>query len=126
MLTFEGKVTTGEGNGKRYMQLPWVMSQMEEKLSYTPYLGTLNLTLTMESALRKKLLKSVDALRICPVVGYCSGLIFKASINGLKCAVVLPQVTGYPENLLEVIAPVNLREAQGLKDGDSVRVTVEV
>ena len=125
-LTFEGKVTTGEGNGKKYLQLPWVMSQMEEKLGYTPYLGTLNLTLTEKSVQRKKLLRATGALRICPTEGYCSGLIFKASMGGLDCAVVLPQVKGYAENLLELIAPVSLREALGLKDGDSATVTVKV
>jgi riboflavin kinase, archaea type len=125
-LTFHGKVTSGEGNGRKYLQLHWVLSQIKEKLGYTPYLGTLNLTLTPESAQNRKILEETDAPKICPAEGYCAGLIFSASINGLGCAVVLPQVKGYAERLLELIAPINLREALNLKDGDSVLVTVRV
>lgn len=125
-LTFRGIVTSGEGNGRKYLQLPWVTRQFEEKLGYTPFLGTLNITLTPESSLHKKLLEKADGLQICPAEGYCVGLIFPASISGLECAIVLPQVKGYSELLLELVAPVCLRRALKLKDGNSVAVTVRV
>ncbi len=124
-LVLEGRLASGEGNGKRYLQLPWVMRQMEEKLGYSPFLGTLNLKLTKVSAMRKKHLSQAQAERVCPIEGYCVGLLHKAFIRGcLDCAIVLPQVEDYAENLLEVIAPMNLREALKLKDGDLVRVYV--
>ena len=125
-ITLEGTVITGEGNGKKYMGLPWVKQQVKEKLGYTPYLGTLNLKLTKENVAHRKLLFKAKSTIICPVEGYCVGLLFKAVISGLECAVVVPQVKGYPENVLEVIAPVNLRNALKLKDGDAVTVSVHV
>lgn len=125
-LTFRGKVTSGEGNGRKFLQLPWVIRQLEEKLGYTPYFGTLNITLTAESGRQRKLLAKAGALQICPAEGYCVGLVFPASISGLECAIVLPQVEGYSESLLELVAPVYLREALNLKDGDAVSVTVKV
>jgi riboflavin kinase, archaea type len=125
-LTFHGIVTSGEGNGRRYLALPWVVRQLEEKLGYTPYLGTLNLKLTAESAQQKRPLQKASALQIYPSKGYCAGLVFPASISGLQCAVVLPQVPAYPEELLELIAPVYLRGALDLKDGDAVEVAVKV
>ncbi|MBC7129766.1 DUF120 domain-containing protein, partial [Candidatus Bathyarchaeota archaeon] len=40
----------------------------------------------------------------------------------VKCAIIIPEVDGYPGNVMEIIAPVNLREKLGLKDGDIVEV----
>lgn len=124
-LTFNGKVITGKGEGKKYISLPWVKKQVEQNLGFSPYVGTLNLTLTKESLANKKLLNKSELI-IRPVEGYCSGLLFRASIRGSPCAVVAPQVGNYPENVLELIGPVNLREKLTLKDGDDVAVSVQV
>jgi riboflavin kinase len=125
ILTFNGKATTGAGEGKKYLALPWVKEQINQTLGFSPYLGTLNLTLTRASLANKKLLKRSE-LKIHPAEGYCLGLLFHASIHGTPCAVVVPQVDSYPENVLELIAPVNLREKLNLKDGDEVAVSVQV
>jgi len=39
-------------------------------------------------------------------------------------AVIIPEVGGYPDNVLEVIAPINLRERFRLKDGDYVELSL--
>ena len=93
-------------------------------MGFTPYEGTLNLKLTRASAKRRQLLLDAKTTVICPAEGYCVGALFKADISGLECAVVVPEVTGYPENLLEVISPLNLRDRLQLEDGDSVEVNV--
>ncbi len=49
---------------------------------------------------------------------------FKCRINGIGGAIVIPQRTHYPKNVIEIIAPVKLREVLGLKDGDWVEVEV--
>jgi riboflavin kinase, archaea type len=125
-LTFEGTVITGEGNGKKYLALPWVKQQVEEKAGFTSFLGTLNLKLTAASIEGRKLLNKTKAATICPAEGYCLGLLFKASIAGLNCAVIIPQIKNYPENVLEVVAPVNLRNKLKVKDGDAVTISVQV
>ena len=125
-LTFVGAVISGEGNGKKYLALPWVKQQIEQKLGFLPYLGTLNLRLTKESVVNKKILELTETLVICPAEGYCVGLLFRASIQSIMCAVVIPQIEDYPENVLEIIASVNLRETLNLKDGEDVTVSVQV
>jgi riboflavin kinase len=125
-LKFTGAVFTGEGNGKKFLQFPWVQQQIKEKLGFAPFLGTLNLKLTDESLKQKSELNKSGAIVICPAEGYCIGLLFRAVMEGRECAVILPQVPNYPKNVLEVIAPVNLRDAAGLKDGDMVTVEASV
>ena len=46
-------------------------------------------------------------------------------INGTKGAIVRPERTSYPASLLELIAPVNLRDSLDLSDGDEVEVVLE-
>jgi riboflavin kinase len=125
-VKFTGIVFSGNGEGKKFLELPWVKQQIEQKLGFTPYPGTLNVTLSEESAKLKKLLEKAPSTKICPADGYCSGLLFKAFIGTMECTIVVPEVAGYPKELLELIAPVNLREALRLEDGDEVMVTVNL
>ena len=123
-IKLTGTVLSGGGDGKKFLELPWVKLQITEKLGFTPYPGTLNVKLTEESLKQRKLLEKAPAEQICPAEGYCNGLLFKAFIGILQCAIVIPEVAGYPEDLLEIIASVNLRETLQLEDGFEVTVTV--
>jgi riboflavin kinase len=46
-------------------------------------------------------------------------------INGVPGAVVIPDRTHYPKDLLEIVSPVKLRDELKLKDGDGVCIVVE-
>ena len=109
-IVFEGTVFSGEGKGKKFVDLPWVKRQIEEKLGFSPYSGTLNLRLTGKKAKKKNLLETPDGLVVEPQTGYYPGLLFRATIDALECAVVIPIMPNYPNDILEVIAPVYLRE----------------
>ncbi|NLE05270.1 MAG: CTP-dependent riboflavin kinase [Crenarchaeota archaeon] len=126
VLIFCGFVSSGQGNGKKFLELNWVKQQIEEKLGYSVFPGTLNLTLNKESVKQKVLLNKMQALQIIPAKGYCFGFIYKARINEIECAVVVPDVENYPENILEVIAPIYLREALKIKDGNVLAINVLV
>ena len=125
-IVFEGTVFSGKGEGKKFVDLPWVRRQIEEKLGFSPYSGTLNLHLTKESLEKKILLEKAKEIEVEPQVGYCPGLLFRANIGALECAVVVPKVPNYPSDVLEVIAPVCLREHLKLVDGSLVAVSVNV
>jgi riboflavin kinase len=119
----KGNVFSGHKGGKLFVNLPWVREQMDEKLGFNPYAGTLNLRLPNETALDR--LREANGIKIVPEKGYSEGKCFKALVNGkVEGAVVLPDVPDYPLDLLEVLAPVNLREKFGLEDGMEVIVTV--
>ncbi|MEJ5327690.1 MAG: DUF120 domain-containing protein [Candidatus Bathyarchaeia archaeon] len=123
-IELSGRVFCRRGEGRKFLELSWVKSQMKQKAGFTPYAGTLNLRLSHEGVKRRELLEEKCAMKILPAEGYCSGKLFKAFIGSVECAVVIPEVPGYPSDILEIIAPVNLREALKLKDGDEITVTV--
>ena len=125
-IKLSGKVFSGQGRGEKFLELPWVKRQIKAKLGFTPYNGTLNIKLSGESAKRRKLLEKAASVKICPPEGFCSGTVVNASIGALDCAIVIPEVAGYPEDVLEIIAPANLRETLQLEDGDEITVTVNL
>jgi riboflavin kinase len=125
-IKLSGKVFSGRGEGEKFLELPWVKRQVKEKLGFIPYHGTLNIMLSEESTKRRKLLEKATSMKVCPAEGYCSGKILKVFVGMLECAIVIPDVEGYPGNVLEIIAPVNLREKLQLADGDKITVTVNL
>jgi riboflavin kinase len=123
-LCLKGEIFSGRGEGAKFIELAWVKKQMEEKLGFTLFPGTLNVKLTADSVKMGKLLKKRAGFEILPASGYCRGRLFKAILNGVECAVIVPEVVGYPENIVEVVAPVNLREKLCLLNGSLVEVEV--
>ena len=124
-ILLKGKVFSGDKRGSLFVNLPWVKKQINEKLGFNPYIGTLNLQLPSKRVLDR--LREANGIKIMPEKGYFVGKCFKALVNGkIEGAVVLPDVPDYPSDLLEVLAPVNLRKTFGLKDGMEVKVSIRV
>ena len=121
-----GKVFSGSGEGSKFVGLDWTVRQVEETVGFTPYHGTLNLRLLGEGVEIRRQIEKKIVTRICPQTGYSTGLICKASIYSINCAIVIPLLKDYPIDVLEVIAPVNLRKALKIHDGDEVSVSVTV
>jgi riboflavin kinase len=119
-----GKVFSGKGEGAQFMKLSWVKKQIEEKLGFVPYPGTLDVRITIESVKLKRALAE-GGLDILPPAGFHRGKCYRASFKTeLMCALVVPEVAGYPENVIEIIGPENLREKFHLSDCDPVEVKV--
>jgi riboflavin kinase len=121
----KGKVFSGKGEGTQFLNFPWVRKQIEEKLGFAPYEGTLNVRLYKDSINLRKTLTSASGMEILPQPGFCRGRLLKACLMGtVVCAVVVPEVAGYPEDVIELVASVNLREKLQLSDGDLVVVQI--
>jgi riboflavin kinase, archaea type len=125
-IVFKGTVFSGKDEGRKFIELPWVKRQIEEKLDFTPYSGTLNIKLSEESTKQKKLLSNITQIEIYPEKDFCKGILIKAYIDGLECAIIIPEVPHYPSDVLEVIAPWYLRERLKLSDGNIVTVIVDL
>lgn len=121
-----GKVITGLGEGQYYISLEGYRAQFREKLGFDPYPGTLNIKLDSQSIeLRKRISANT---RISGFTDqnrtFGSGSCFNVRISDIKGAVITPERTHYPEDIIEVIAPLNLRDYLNIKDGSVVHVEV--
>lgn len=125
-IVLSGTVFSGEGRGKKFVELPWFKRQVEEKLGFSPYLGTLNMRLSLKEAEKRILLENAEGLVVEPQTGYYSGLLFKATIDAMECGVIIPIMPNYPSDVLEVIAPIYLRGLLKLMDDSLVTISVNV
>jgi riboflavin kinase len=131
-LSLEGRVFSGLGEGAYYIGLPGYYTQIKEKLGFEPFLGTLNIRLSSSAAVEGRILleKAADIV----IEGfkdekrsYGSAKCIKALFNDKdECAILFIERTHHDASVIEVVAPYNLRERYGLKDGDKVKLTVSL
>jgi riboflavin kinase len=123
-----GEVITGLGEGQYYIAKDGYMSQFRDKLDFKPFPGTLNVRLNDESAQMRDNMDFIDPLIIHGFNdgerSFGGGKCYPIEIEGIKSAVIIPDRTHYPADLLEIIAPLKLREALGISDGDEVKIVV--
>jgi len=125
VLKLRGTVFSGKGEGARFLKLPEVRRQIEDKFGFTPYPGTLNIRLTEREAFKKVPLREVEGMEISRGSGFHTGIVFEARLKtGVQCGIVIPQIPDYPEDVIEVIAPTELREDLKLEDGDLLEIDI--
>ncbi|MFX1565975.1 MAG: DUF120 domain-containing protein [Promethearchaeota archaeon] len=130
--SFKGRILTGLGEGAYYIQLEGYRRQFRRLLSYTPYPGTLNIQLITETDVNEfQLLKATLGIEIH---GFVTGdrtfgpvTCYPAMVNGeQKAAVLLIERTHHHPNVVEVIAPISLRQKLNVTDGDIVTVKFDL
>ena len=133
-IEFEGSVVSGMGEGAYYMSLEGYRRQFKEKLGYEPYPGTLNIRLTDQIFMnsRRELGKHPSIF----LDGFSDGTrtygwvkCYRAAINDGavdNAAVLVLERTHYDDSMLEVIAPMSIKQAAGIKNGQRVKVEVQL
>jgi riboflavin kinase len=120
-LHIKGRVFSGKGEGSRFTELPWVKKQIEEKVGFTAYPGTLNLKISTDNHKILTSMKEASGIEIFPAEGFSPGRLLRANLNGyLECAIVIPCILNYPEDVIEIIASKNLRKELQVEDGDHI------
>jgi riboflavin kinase len=128
-LSFEGTVFSGMYQGAYYLSQGDYLEQIRKKLGFEPYLGTLNIRIREADLERRRRLDSMPSFRIKGFRGeareFGGGKCYPLVVNGeVEGALVVADRTSYDLSVMEIIAPVNLREKFGLRDGDTVRMTI--
>ncbi|WP_456368173.1 DUF120 domain-containing protein [Thermococcus sp.] len=120
-----GEVVSGLGEGAYYVRQ--YSKLFEDYLGFKPYPGTLNVKVLFP----KTVFDALCNARPIIIPGFVrEGRTFgdvkayPVKINGIEGAIVVPARSIHPPKIAEIIAPLKLRDALGLKDGDRVRVEV--
>jgi riboflavin kinase len=125
-MKIKGKVVKGIGESGKFLAIDWVDKQLSEKLGFSPFPGTLNVMLDDVSV--QKLLKEKGTDRLVhQSEGFCDAILFKVLVNDkYECGVVIPLVEKYDGRLLEIVAPVHLKETLDIDDGDEVTLDLSI
>lgn len=124
-LVIRGKIISGAGEGAYFSQIDWVQQQCKEKLGFKPYPGTLNLEIAPNDL---PLIASLDQKKgvelISPDPKFCNAKAFPVELGEIKGAIIIPEekVRIHAENIIEIIAPLSIKAALNVKDGDPVNI----
>jgi len=126
-MVISGKVVSGAGEGAYFTQIDWVQQQCDEKLGFKPYPGTLNLEIFKEFLPALEILDRQKGIElISPDPKFCNAVVFKASLGDVNGAIIFPEekVRVHPKNIIEIIAPLNIKASLKVEDGDSLKITI--
>jgi riboflavin kinase len=128
-MTLQGLVVSGLGEGRYYISQPEYRRQFKDKVSFVPFPGTLNVRLSGGDLSKVRVLRDSEGIEIEGFQRdgrtFGSGKVFRATINDVNCAVIIPLRTHYSD-IVEVISKERLRESLGLKDGDRVELMIKI
>ena len=133
-ISFEGRVVSGMGEGAYYMSLGGYRKQFYEKLGYEPYPGTLNVKLV--DKIFRDSRREIGKYPSIFIDGFSDT---KRTYGWAKCylahindgairnaAVLVLERTHYDESMLEIIAPVSIKDTVGIHNGDKIKIKMLV
>jgi riboflavin kinase len=133
-LSFEGRVVSGMGEGAYYMSLGGYRKQFYEKLGYEPYPGTLNVKLV--DKIFRDARRDIGKYPSILIDGFSDtnrtygwAKCYLAHINDgviRNAAVLVLERTHYDESMLEIIAPVSIKDTVGIHNGDKIKIKMLV
>ena len=117
-----GIIAAGLGQGQYFISREGYSRQFLHHLGFVPFPGTLNVLLEEPFPVEQQAINIEGFQEEGRSFGECK--CYRIKLNGIDAAVVRPERSRYPAELIEVVAPVHLRRALGLKEGDPVEVIV--
>lgn len=128
-VKISGKVATGKGLGAGFTRTEWAVQIFEGEYGIDPYPGTLNVIVSPTSLPGWQNVAAQGRRFKAPSDDWCDAKCFVVRMehghNHAKGVIVLPMVTDYPPNQVEIVAEVNLRRHFALDDGDTVTLLIE-
>ena len=126
-LEITGKIVSGAGEGAFFTQIDWVLQQCDQKLGFKPYPGTLNLEVapddlpTITSRAQKEGVELIS-----PDPKFCNAKAFPIRLGKINAAIIMPEekVRIHAENIIEIIAPLNIKATLNVKDGASLSIVL--
>ncbi len=113
------------GRAAEFTRLDWVRRQLLALTGIDPYPGTVNLSLTGESDLERwRAWRGMPAQPMEPAdAAFCRARCYAVRVEGrVPAAIVLPEVPGYPEDKVEIVAALPLRQHLALDEGATLGV----
>ncbi|MCW4043116.1 MAG: DUF120 domain-containing protein [Candidatus Bathyarchaeota archaeon] len=130
-IFLEGELFSGLGEGSYYIGQEGYREQLEKKLGFDPYLGTLNIRLKPGYENEKN---TLDSLPLISITGFTTE---KRSFGPAKCAkaimndevqvsIILAMRSHYGSDVVEIVSKENLRKKLKLKEGDTIKIRIMI
>ena len=127
MERMTGVIFSDLGQASSFMALAWVQEMLRQHLGYNPFPATLNLRpeAAEDAEVWERVRSQVPGIALAPPTErYCRARLYRVEIAAparsekIAAAILLPEVNSYPQDKIEVVAPMRLKEHLGVGDGD--------
>ncbi len=115
-MIITGKIVKGFGEGSFYVGKYGQL--FEQALGFLPFAGTLNVKVERKPELK-------NPITVSPGGSFKPVHCYLAKIGDMRCAIVMPEATRHPKDVIEIIAPVSVKQHYSLKDGDKIECSIE-
>ena len=129
MKRITGVIFSDLGQASSFMALDWVQDLLNQRLGYHPFPATLNIRPKgdEDAQVWRRVQSDHAATPLTPESdGHCSAKLYRVEIyaaaNGVKVggAILLPEVKDYPQDKIEIVAPMRLKDHFQVHDGDQL------
>ena len=131
MARMTGVIFSDLGLASSFMTLDWVQRGLEQNLGFTCYPATLNVRprSAADAEIWRRIRSETPALHLRSAEeAFCSARLYPVAIHAdkdsmpekISGAIVLPEVTDYPIDKIEIVAPFRLKDYLGVRDGDAL------
>lgn len=131
-LKLTGTVFSDLGRASVFMALDWVQQALCETLGYVPFPATLNVRPRTpdDGLIWRQVQRELKGVPLPTEAGACSAQVYLVDITrpvlmgnrAVRGAVLLPAVSDYPADKIEVVAPVRLKDKFNVVDGDQLNL----
>jgi CTP-dependent riboflavin kinase len=131
MARMTGIIFSDLGQAASFMALGWVQTALQQRLGFKPFPATLNVRPkdAADAQVWCRMRGNSAGISLGPANdGFCKARLYPIELvvqsateqNKMPGAILLPEVTDYPNDKIEIVAPVRLKKHFGLQDGDQL------
>ena len=129
MERMTGVIFSDLGQASAFMALDWVQDLLNQRLGYHPFPATLNIRPKGEedAQIWRRVQSDHPGTPLTQAPdGHCGAKLYRVEIyaaaNGAKVggAILLPEVKDYPQDKIEIVAPIRLKDHFRVQDCDQL------
>ena len=131
MAQMTGIIFSDLGQAASFMALDWVQAALKRSLGFDAFPATLNVRpkAAEDAQTWRRMREESAGVPLAPASsGFCSARLYPIEIIGgapsasekIAGAILLPEVNDYPNDKIEIVAPLRLKEHLGVRDGDQL------
>ncbi len=126
-----GIIFSDLGQAASFMALEWVQRALQQRLGFLPFPATLNVRPkdAADAQVWYRMRENSTGLALGrDQEGFCEARLFPIALivpsgavaDKIAAAILVPEVKDYPDDKIEIVAPVRLKEHLGVQDGDQL------
>ena len=129
IVQLTGVIFSDLGQASFFMGLDWVQELLVQRLGYHPFPATLNVRPkdAEDAEVWRRVQSDLQPTQLTAAgENHCGAKLYRVDVRvparakKVAGAVLLPEISDYPSDKIEIVAPMRLKDHFGVRDGDQL------